>query len=163
MRIFGDTTALQSRSKFPLNTILAWSGCVQVLSPCLYFNSPLSSTFWHTLLLYYNVPYFVRALRSVKCSRYSTLQTVPPRFPRARGVALPSWPCTGIRMDRELLANIRSCENARSGLERAAKRARRTQSVCLAHSALVWQSTCMHPRKVASRFSSQSEGCVCCI
>ena len=33
-------------------------------------------------------------------------------------------------MDPELLANIRSCENARSGLERAAKRARRTQSVC---------------------------------
>ena len=34
-------------------------------------------------------------------------------------------------MDKELLANIRACENSRSGVERAAKRARRAHAVCI--------------------------------
>ena len=33
-------------------------------------------------------------------------------------------------MDRDLLANIRACENSRTGVERAAKRARRAHAVC---------------------------------
>lgn len=33
-------------------------------------------------------------------------------------------------MDKDLLANIRACENNRTGVERAAKRARRAHPVC---------------------------------